>query len=99
MPFVHTDDVDVAGLESLRSEQRCHQDLRFIVGFRPRRLFWQVRGYSLPLQLDLAEQLIQLQISFMGYLLCKAQKDQDSSGSTERWTDYYANLMLAETQA
>ena len=32
------------------------------------------------------------------YLLCKAQKDQDSSGSTEPWTNYYANLMLAETQ-
>jgi hypothetical protein len=32
------------------------------------------------------------------YLLCKAQKDQDSSGSTEPWTDYYANLILAETQ-
>ena len=32
------------------------------------------------------------------YLLCKAQKDQDSSGSTESWTNYYANLMLAETQ-
>jgi len=33
------------------------------------------------------------------YLLCKAQKDQESAGSTEAWTDYYANLMLAETQA
>ena len=33
------------------------------------------------------------------YLLCKAQKDQDSSGSTEPWTDYYANLILAETQS
>jgi hypothetical protein len=32
------------------------------------------------------------------YLLCKAQKDQDSSGSTEPWTDYYATLILGETQ-
>ena len=32
------------------------------------------------------------------YLLCKAQKEQDSSGSTESWTNYYANLMLTETQ-
>jgi hypothetical protein len=32
------------------------------------------------------------------YLLWKAQKDQDSSGSTESWPDYYAALVLAETQ-
>ena len=32
------------------------------------------------------------------YLLCKAQKDQDSSGSTEPWTGYYAKLILTETQ-
>jgi hypothetical protein len=32
------------------------------------------------------------------YLLWKAQKDQDSSGSTEPWPDYYAALILAETQ-
>ena len=32
------------------------------------------------------------------YLLCKAQKDQDSSGSTEPWPAYYAALILAETQ-
>ena len=31
------------------------------------------------------------------YLLCKAQKDQDASGSEESWTDYYAKLILAET--
>jgi hypothetical protein len=32
------------------------------------------------------------------YLLWKAQKDQDSSGSTEPWPAYYAALILAETQ-
>jgi hypothetical protein len=32
------------------------------------------------------------------YLLCEAQKDQDSSGSTEPWTDYYTTLILGETR-
>ena len=32
------------------------------------------------------------------YLLWKAQKDQDSSGSTEPWPAYYAALILAEIQ-
>ncbi len=32
------------------------------------------------------------------YLLWKAQKGQDSSGSQEPWTGYYATVILAETQ-
>jgi hypothetical protein len=32
------------------------------------------------------------------YLLCKAQMEQEATGSTESWTDYYAKLMLSETR-
>jgi hypothetical protein len=35
--------------------------------------------------------------SEIDYLLWKAQRDQDSSGSTEPWPDYYAALILGET--
>ena len=31
------------------------------------------------------------------YLLCKAQKNQEATGSKESWTDYYAKLILART--
>jgi hypothetical protein len=31
------------------------------------------------------------------YLLCKAQKNQDATGSKQSWTDYYAKLILTET--
>ncbi len=32
------------------------------------------------------------------YLLVKAQKDHDASGSQDAWADYYATLILTETQ-
>lgn len=32
------------------------------------------------------------------YLLVKAQRDQDACGSEKAWADYYANLILTETQ-
>jgi hypothetical protein len=31
------------------------------------------------------------------YLLLKAQRSQDASGSEERWTTYYADVILTET--